>query len=40
MDPDGSVVAFTSAVAEHKGKLYIGNLVEDYVSIYSLGDAA
>lgn len=32
MDSDGSVVSSISAVTEHKGRLFFGNVVGDYVS--------
>lgn len=32
MDPSGERVAFVSAAKEHGGYLYLGNLVQDYVS--------
>lgn len=32
MDTDGSVVSSISAVTEHKGRLFLGNVVGDYVS--------
>lgn len=32
MDSDGSVVSTISAVTEHKGRLFFGNLVGDFVS--------
>lgn len=32
MDSDGSVVNSISAVTEHKGRLFFGNVVGDYVS--------
>jgi hypothetical protein len=35
-DPDGSRVAFVSAVSESKGRLFVGNLVQDYVSVLDL----
>jgi hypothetical protein len=35
-DPDGSRVAFVSAVSESGGRLFIGNLVQDYVSVLDL----
>ncbi|KAI8467567.1 MAG: strictosidine synthase [Monoraphidium minutum] len=35
-DPDGSRVACISAVSEVGGRLFIGNLVEDYVSVLDL----
>lgn len=38
-DPDGSRVAFISAVSESGGRLFIGNLVEDYVSVLDLAAA-
>ena len=33
MDPDGSVVSHVSAVTEHGGRLYLGNLAKDDVSV-------
>lgn len=35
-DPTGERVAYISAVSEAGGRLYIGNLVEDYVSVLDL----
>lgn len=32
MDSDGSVVSSISAVTEHKGRLFFGNVLGDYVS--------
>ena len=32
MDTDGSVVNFISAVTEHHGRLFFGNVAGDYVS--------
>ena len=32
MDTDGSVVNFISAVTEHSGRLFFGNVAGDYVS--------
>ena len=40
MDPDGSRVSHVSSVTEHEGKLYLGNLAKDYVSVLDLGAAA
>ena len=40
MDPDGSKVSHVSSVTEHEGKLYLGNLAKDYVSVLDLGAAA
>ena len=40
MDPDGSRVSHVSSVTEHEGKLYLGNLGKDYVSVLDLGAAA
>lgn len=36
MDPDGSVVSHVSAVTEHGGRLFLGNLAKDYVSVLQL----
>lgn len=35
-DPQGSHVAYVSAVSEAGGRLFIGNLVQDYVSVIDL----
>ncbi|EFJ42499.1 strictosidine synthase [Volvox carteri f. nagariensis] len=40
MDPDGSKIGFISAVTEHDGKLFFGNVKEDYVSYFDLRDAS
>lgn len=37
MDPDGGFITSVSAAQEHGGRLYLGNLVGDYVSIFDLG---
>ncbi|GMH38773.1 hypothetical protein BSKO_06657 [Bryopsis sp. KO-2023] len=37
MDPDGAFISHISAVQEADGKLFMGNLVGDYVSIFDLG---
>jgi hypothetical protein len=39
MDPDGSHVSHVSSVTEHAGKLYLGNLAKDYVSVLDLAEA-
>ena len=31
-DTNGSVITFISSVLEHKGRLFFGNVVGDYVS--------
>eukprot|EP01059_Diplonema_ambulator_P028741 TRINITY_DN47655_c0_g1_i1.p1 TRINITY_DN47655_c0_g1~~TRINITY_DN47655_c0_g1_i1.p1 ORF type:complete len:407 (+),score=98.35 TRINITY_DN47655_c0_g1_i1:149-1222(+) len=36
MDPTGEVVSSVSSVTEHNNRLYIGNLMGDYVSYYQL----
>lgn len=36
MDPDGSHVASVSSVTEHDGKLFLGNLGGNYVSVLDL----
>lgn len=36
MDPDGSRVSHVSCVTEHDGRLFIGNLAKDYVSVLDL----
>jgi len=36
MDPDGSHVSTVSAVTEHDGKLFLGNLGGDFVSVIAL----
>lgn len=40
MDPDGSQVSHVSSVTEFQGRLYLGNLAKDYVSVYDLGGEA
>jgi hypothetical protein len=35
-DPSGAHVSFVSAVSEHDGKLFLGNLVGSYVSVLDL----
>lgn len=32
MDSDGSAVSFISAVTEHNGRLFFGNVVGNYIS--------
>jgi len=39
MDPDGSVVSTVSAVTEHNGRLFLGNLGGNFVSVYDLHQA-
>ncbi|GLC34854.1 hypothetical protein PLESTM_000247100 [Pleodorina starrii] len=39
MDPDGFKIAFVSAVTERNGKLYFGNVKQNYVSYFDLADA-
>lgn len=36
MDPDGGFITHVSSVEEHDGRLYLGNLVGDYVSVFDL----
>jgi hypothetical protein len=36
MDPSGGTVATTSAAVEHEGRLFLGNLGGDYVSVLDL----
>ena len=36
MDPDGQRVAYTSSVTEHGGRLFLGNLGSNYVSVLDL----
>ena len=31
-DTNGSVITFISSVVEHKGRLFFGNVVGDYIS--------
>ncbi|GFR47987.1 hypothetical protein Agub_g9811, partial [Astrephomene gubernaculifera] len=38
MDPDGSTVAHVSSVNEHNGRLYFGNVKDNYVSYMDLKD--
>ena len=33
VDPSGQQVSYISAVSEHEGQLFLGNLVGDYVSV-------
>lgn len=40
MDPDGSHIASVSSVTEHQGRLFLGNLMGDYVSVLDLGAVA
>jgi hypothetical protein len=35
-DPTGARVAYVSAASEAGGRLYLGNLVQDYVSVLDL----
>lgn len=37
-DPGGLVVSHVSAVTEHAGNLFLGNLAKDYVSVVALQD--
>jgi len=39
LDPTGERVAFVSSATEHQGNLFLGNLRQNYVSVYSLKDA-
>jgi len=39
MDTKGLQVSSVSAVTEFDGKLFLGNLMGDYVSVLSLADA-
>ena len=36
MDPTGSHISHVSAVTEHQGQLFLGNLAKDYVSVLRL----
>lgn len=36
MDPEGSRVSHTSSCTEHAGRLFVGNLGKDYVSVLDL----
>lgn len=36
MDPTGGHVSHVSAVTEHRGRLFLGNLAKDYVSVLDL----
>jgi len=36
MDPSGEVVSTVSAVSEHAGRLYLGNLAGDSVAVVDL----
>ena len=36
IDPDGSTVSSISAVTEHDGKLFLGNLGGSFISVYDL----
>ena len=38
MDPDGSNINSISSVAEHKRRLYFGNVAGDYISILDKSD--
>ena len=38
MDSKGAQVSSVSAVTEFEGKLFLGNLMGDYVSVLSLSD--
>ena len=40
MDSKGAQVSSVSAVTEFDGKLFLGNLMGDYVSVLSLADVA
>jgi hypothetical protein len=39
IDPDGSTVSSISAVTEHDGKLFLGNLGGSFISVYDLSNS-